>query len=123
MLYLPIKIKIVITFSLDVAVRQGQLNPISFANEQAFITIDVTADNKPVISEATCKCCGNCTSRCHRDVMQTGYVPVTVDFCFQNSELKGACMAESFGIPLPKALKTMATPCAERWTSTASCAH
>jgi coenzyme F420-reducing hydrogenase delta subunit len=38
--------------------------------------------------------------------------PTIVAFCCQNSGLEAAEMAASFGMPLPKGLKTVAVPCA-----------
>jgi coenzyme F420-reducing hydrogenase delta subunit len=43
---------------------------------------------------------------------KTDASPTIVAFCCQNSGLEAARMAESFGMPLPKGLKTVAVPCA-----------
>jgi coenzyme F420-reducing hydrogenase delta subunit/Pyruvate/2-oxoacid:ferredoxin oxidoreductase delta subunit len=91
-----------------------------------------TADNKPVISKVACQACGICAAECPMDAIQigefddagiidqvtrsaatkTGDAPTIVAFCCQNSGLEAARMAESFGMPLPKGLKTVAVPCA-----------
>ncbi len=91
-----------------------------------------TADNKPVISKVACQGCGICASECPMDAIQIGDfndaamidqvtqsanektddAPTIVAFCCQNSGLEAARMAESFGMPLPKGLKTVAVPCA-----------
>ena len=91
-----------------------------------------TADNKPVISKVACQGCGICASECPMDAIQIGDfndaamidqvtqsasaktegTPTIVAFCCQNSGLEAARMAESFGMPLPKGLKTVAVPCA-----------
>jgi len=94
--------------------------------------IDWSADNKPVISAAACQGCGICASECPMDAIQIGdfyddamiaqinesataetdAAPTIVAFCCQNSGLEAAHMAETFGMPLPKGLKTVAVPCA-----------
>lgn len=94
--------------------------------------IDWTADNKPVISKVACQACGICAAECPMDAIQIGDFddadiidqvtrsataetdggPTIVAFCCQNSGLEAARMAESFGMPLPKGLKTVAVPCA-----------
>ncbi|WP_419657061.1 putative fusion protein (heterodisulfide reductase (HdrA) and F420-non-reducing hydrogenase (MvhD)) [Desulfosarcina variabilis str. Montpellier] len=91
-----------------------------------------TSDNKPVISKVACQGCGICASECPMDAIQIGDfndaamldevtqsataktddAPTIVAFCCQNSGLEAARMAESFGMPLPKGLKTVAVPCA-----------
>ncbi len=91
-----------------------------------------SADNKPVISAVACQGCGICAAECPMDAIQigdfndaemidrvtqsatvrTGDSPTIVAFCCQNSGLEAARMAESFGMPLPKGLKTVAVPCA-----------
>lgn len=91
-----------------------------------------SADNKPIISPVACQGCGICASECPMDAIQigdfndadmidrvtesaaaeTGDAPTIVAFCCQNSGLEAARMAESFGMPLPKGLKTVAVPCA-----------
>ncbi|BBO71257.1 hypothetical protein DSCA_51870 [Desulfosarcina alkanivorans] len=91
-----------------------------------------SADNKPVISPVACQGCGICASECPMDAIQIGGFndaemidqvtrsatakdgdhPTIVAFCCQNSGLEAARMAESFGMPLPKGLKTVAVPCA-----------
>jgi quinone-modifying oxidoreductase subunit QmoB len=91
-----------------------------------------SADNKPVISPVACQGCGICASECPMDAIQIGDFndadvidqvtqsattkdgdhPTIVAFCCQNSGLEAARMAESFGMPLPKGLKTVAVPCA-----------
>jgi len=90
-----------------------------------------TADNKPVISKVACQGCGICASECPMDAIQIGDFndadlieqvtrsaaeksdgPTIVAFCCQNSGLEAAEMAASFGMPLPKGLKTVAVPCA-----------
>lgn len=91
-----------------------------------------TADNKPVISKVACQGCGICASECPMDAIQIGNfndsdmidrvtesataktdaAPTIVAFCCQNSGLEAAEMAASFGMPLPKGLKTVAVPCA-----------
>ncbi len=91
-----------------------------------------TADNKPVISKVACQGCGICASECPMDAIQIGEfndaamiekvtqsatektdgAPTIVAFCCQNSGLEAANMAKSFGMPLPKGLKTVAVPCA-----------
>jgi heterodisulfide reductase subunit A-like polyferredoxin/coenzyme F420-reducing hydrogenase delta subunit len=91
-----------------------------------------TADNKPVISKVACQACGICAAECPMDAIQIGEfndaeiidqvtrsaaaktddAPTIVAFCCQNSGLEAARMAESFGMPLPKGLKTVAVPCA-----------
>jgi quinone-modifying oxidoreductase, subunit QmoB len=91
-----------------------------------------TADNKPVISKVACQACGICAAECPMDAIQIGDFddadiidqvtrsataeadggPTIVAFCCQNSGLEAARMAESFGMPLPKGLKTVAVPCA-----------
>jgi quinone-modifying oxidoreductase, subunit QmoB len=91
-----------------------------------------TADNKPVISKVACQACGICASECPMDAIQIGDfndadmidqvtrtttekiddAPTIVAFCCQNSGLEAARMAELFGMPLPKGLKTVAVPCA-----------
>jgi heterodisulfide reductase subunit A-like polyferredoxin/coenzyme F420-reducing hydrogenase delta subunit len=91
-----------------------------------------TSDNKPVISKIACQACGICASECPMDAIQIGDfndadmidqvtrsattktpdAPTIVAFCCQNSGLEAARMAESFGMPLPKGLKTVAVPCA-----------
>jgi quinone-modifying oxidoreductase subunit QmoB len=91
-----------------------------------------SADNKPVISKVACQGCGICASECPMDAIQIGDfndaamidqvtqsataktdgAPTIVAFCCQNSGLEAARMAESFGMPLPKGLKTVAVPCA-----------
>jgi coenzyme F420-reducing hydrogenase delta subunit len=43
---------------------------------------------------------------------KTPDAPTIVAFCCQNSGLEAARMAASFGMPLPKGLKTVAVPCA-----------
>lgn len=93
--------------------------------------IDWTIDNKPVISAVACQSCGICAAECPMDAIQigdfsdsvvlgqvsqsaaakTGASPTIVAFCCQNSGLEAARMAESFGMPLPKGLKTVAVPC------------
>ena len=94
--------------------------------------IDWTTDNKPVISTVACQGCGICASECPMDAIQIGDfndteminrvtesasaktydAPTIVAFCCRNSGLEAAAMAESFGMPLPKGLKTVAVPCA-----------
>jgi quinone-modifying oxidoreductase subunit QmoB len=94
--------------------------------------IDWTADNKPVISLVACQGCGICASECPMDAIQIGEfndtdmiervaesaaakaddAPTIVAFCCQNSGMEAASMAESFGMPLPKGLKTVSVPCA-----------
>ena len=94
--------------------------------------IDWTMDNKPMISLVACQGCGICASECPMDAIQIGAfndteiiervtesaakrtddAPTIVAFCCQNSGLEAAGMAESFGMPLPKGLKTVAVPCA-----------
>ena len=91
-----------------------------------------SADNKPVISAVACQGCGICAAECPMDAIQIGDFndaemidqvtqsataktddpPTIVAFCCQNSGLEAARMAESFGMPLPKGLKTVAVPCA-----------
>ena len=91
-----------------------------------------SADNKPVISKVACQGCGICAAECPMDAIQIGDFndtemidrvtqsatakvagdPTIVAFCCQNSGLEAARMAESFGMPLPKGLKTVAVPCA-----------
>ncbi|PID40217.1 MAG: hypothetical protein CR984_04385, partial [Proteobacteria bacterium] len=90
-----------------------------------------TAENKPVISKVACQGCGICASECPMDAIQIGEFkdadmieritrsateasdgPTIVAFCCQNSGLEAAGMAESFGMPLPKGLKTVVVPCA-----------
>jgi len=90
-----------------------------------------SADNKPVISKVACQGCGICASECPMDAIQIGGFndtdmieqvthsatepsdgPTIVAFCCQNSGLEAAEMAASFGMPLPKGLKTVAVPCA-----------
>ncbi|MFO7714919.1 hydrogenase iron-sulfur subunit [Desulfosarcina sp.] len=91
-----------------------------------------TVDNKPVISKVACQACGICASECPMDAIQIGDftdadmidqvtrsattktpdAPTIVAFCCQNSGLEAARMAASFGMPLPKGLKTVAVPCA-----------
>jgi coenzyme F420-reducing hydrogenase delta subunit/Pyruvate/2-oxoacid:ferredoxin oxidoreductase delta subunit len=91
-----------------------------------------SADNKPVISKVACQACGICAAECPMDAIQIGDfndadildqvtrsasaktadAPTIVAFCCQNSGLEAARMAESFGMPLPKGLKTVAVPCA-----------
>lgn len=91
-----------------------------------------SAENKPVISTVACQGCGICASECPMDAIQIGEfndttmidqvtrsatakidgAPTIVAFCCQNSGLEAARMAESFGMPLPKGLKTVAVPCA-----------
>jgi len=90
-----------------------------------------SADNKPVISKVACQGCGICASECPMDAIQIGDFsdaemidqvtqsaaeksdgPTIVAFCCQNSGLEAAEMAASFGMPLPKGLKTVAVPCA-----------
>jgi len=91
-----------------------------------------SADNKPVISKVACQGCGICASECPMDAIQIGDfsdddmidqvtrsstakadgAPTIVAFCCQNSGLEAARMAELFGMPLPKGLKTVAVPCA-----------
>ncbi len=91
-----------------------------------------SADNKPTISPVACQGCGICASECPMDAIQIGDFndadmldrvtesatgrsdgnPTIVAFCCQNSGLEAARMAESFGMPLPKGLKTVAVPCA-----------
>ena len=91
-----------------------------------------SADNKPVISPVACQGCGICAAECPMDAIQIGDFndaemidrvsrsatartddsPTIVAFCCQNSGLEAARMAESFGMPLPKGLKTVAVPCA-----------
>ena len=91
-----------------------------------------SADNKPVISTVACQGCGICAAECPMDAIQIGEfndaamidqvtqsatakidgAPTIVAFCCQNSGLEAARMAESFGMPLPKGLKTVAVPCA-----------
>lgn len=94
--------------------------------------IDWTSDNKPVISKVACQGCGICAAECPMDAIQIGDfndaamidqvtqsatatsqdAPTIVAFCCQNSGLEAARMAASFGMPLPKGLKTVAVPCA-----------
>lgn len=94
--------------------------------------IDWSADNKPVISTVACQGCGICAAECPMDAIQIGDFndaemidrvtqsatakagdsPTIVAFCCQNSGLEAARMAEAFGMPLPKGLKTVAVPCA-----------
>lgn len=91
-----------------------------------------SADNKPTISTLACQGCGICASECPMDAIQIGEFndadmidrvtrsataksddsPTIVAFCCQNSGLEAARMAESFNMPLPKGLKTVAVPCA-----------
>ncbi len=91
-----------------------------------------SADNKPIISAVACQGCGICAAECPMDAIQIGDFndaemigrvtqsatartddsPTIVAFCCQNSGLEAARMAESFGMPLPKGLKTVAVPCA-----------
>ncbi|MBC2743432.1 MAG: hydrogenase iron-sulfur subunit [Desulfosarcina sp.] len=91
-----------------------------------------SGDNKPVISAVACQGCGICASECPMDAIQIGEFndtdmidqvtasaaentdnePTIVAFCCQNSGLEAARMAESFGMPLPRGLKTVAVPCA-----------
>ncbi len=91
-----------------------------------------SADNKPVISAVACQGCGICAAECPMDAIQIGDFndadmidrvtqsaaaapddsPTIVAFCCQNSGMEAARMAESFGMPLPKGLKTVAVPCA-----------
>ena len=91
-----------------------------------------SADNKPIISKVACQGCGICASECPMDAIQIGDFndadmieqvtrsaatkatndPTIVAFCCQNSGMEAARMAESFGMPLPKGLKTVAVPCA-----------
>jgi coenzyme F420-reducing hydrogenase delta subunit/Pyruvate/2-oxoacid:ferredoxin oxidoreductase delta subunit len=94
--------------------------------------IDWSADNKPVISTVACQGCGICAAECPMDAIQIGEfndadmidrvtqsatakaadAPTIVAFCCQNSGLEAARMAETFEMPLPKGLKTVAVPCA-----------
>ncbi len=94
--------------------------------------IDWTNDNKPVISKLACQGCGICASECPMDAIQIGDFndtamidqvtqsartrtdknPAIVAFCCQNSGFEAARMAQTFGMPLPKGLKTVAVPCA-----------
>ncbi len=94
--------------------------------------IDWSSDNKPVFSAVACQGCGICASECPMDAIQIGDYnddamiaqvtesaaakgdggPTIVAFCCQNSGLEAANMAASFGMPLPKGLKTVAVPCA-----------
>jgi quinone-modifying oxidoreductase subunit QmoB len=91
-----------------------------------------SADNKPVISPVACQGCGICASECPMDAIQIGDFndadmidqvtqsattrdaghPTIVAFCCQNSGMEAARMADAFGMPLPKGLKTVAVPCA-----------
>jgi coenzyme F420-reducing hydrogenase delta subunit/Pyruvate/2-oxoacid:ferredoxin oxidoreductase delta subunit len=91
-----------------------------------------SADNKPVISKIACQGCGICASECPMDAIQIGDFndadmidqvtqsvtakdtkqPTIVAFCCQNSGMEAARMADAFGMPLPKGLKTVAVPCA-----------
>ena len=91
-----------------------------------------SADNKPEISPVACQGCGICASECPMDAIQIGDFndadmidqvtqsatakaddsPTIVAFCCQNSGLEAARMADSFGMPLPKGLKTVTVPCA-----------
>jgi len=91
-----------------------------------------SADNKPIISPVACQGCGICASECPMDAIQIGDFndaemidrvtqsatgrsdgnPTIVAFCCQNSGMEAARMAESFGMRLPKGLKTVAVPCA-----------
>lgn len=93
--------------------------------------IDWSADNKPVISAVACQSCGICAAECPMNAIQigdfndtvmlgqvtdsastrAGDMPTIVAFCCQNSGLEAARMAETFGMPLPKGLKTVAVPC------------
>ncbi|HSO19390.1 MAG TPA: hydrogenase iron-sulfur subunit, partial [Desulfosarcina sp.] len=94
--------------------------------------IDWSSDNKPVISKVACQGCGICAAECPMDAIQigdfsdsvmidqvtrssagrTGASPTIVAFCCQNSGLEAARMAETFGMPLPQGLRTVAVPCA-----------
>ena len=91
-----------------------------------------SGDNKPIISPVACQGCGICASECPMDAIQIGDFnddtimdtvtksasekttdhPNIVAFCCQNSGMEAFQMAQTFDMPLPKGLKTIAVPCA-----------